>query len=82
MVQDAAACKSNYGLQVKAGGRLLGNMCIVQAMKRPLNSGETRPALLKKCDKGFKKREYMSPDPGLHMLLLNEMGMADEAAAK
>jgi len=50
-------------------GKIMGNMCIVQALKRPLTAGETRDQLIRKCLKLFKKRPYLSAWPHLQSLV-------------
>ena len=51
------------------GGRFVGHMCIVQAVKRPLTTGETREQLIRKCSKLFKKKPYLVAWPHMQQLL-------------
>ena len=58
------------------GGKLLGNVCIVQALKRDLMPGETRQGLARRCDKGFAKKKYLQCDPHMHLLLRRHLSDA------
>ena len=50
-------------------GKVLGNMCIIQAMFRQLMAGELRSTLLSRCKKSFEKKPYLSADAALMLLL-------------
>ena len=74
MVKQA---KTQYEVVYMNGGKLLGNMCIVQALKQDLQPGETRQGLARRCDKGFAKKRYLQCDPHMHLLLRRHLSDSD-----
>lgn len=63
----------------RSQGKLLGNMCVVQALKRDLQPGEIRNSVLQKCEKVFKKKEYLDADPRMRLLLSSSTVATDVA---
>ncbi len=60
--------------ELEAGGKLLGNLTVAQAILRPLNAGESRYSLClrtrKKLDKNKKENGFVHQvDPKLDMSL-------------
>ena len=72
----AAAVKfrSTHTLEAMRIGRLIGNMIVVQSLRRPLNPGETRASLLKKAQRLYHKKEFLSSEPAMLLLLTKTLG--------
>ena len=73
----ARQAKMQHEVVYMNGGKLLGNMCIVQALKRDLQPGETRQGLARRRDKGFAKNRYLQCDPHMHLLLKRHLSDSD-----
>ena len=54
--------------------KLLGHLCIVHAMLRDLEPGETRDALLPKCENSFRKKQYLMAEARMLALLTRLLG--------
>lgn len=62
--------KRPYHDQVDSAAKVLGHMCVVQAVMRTLEPGETRQGLLAKCQKAINKRWYLKCDPHMQLLVM------------
>jgi hypothetical protein len=82
---ELAHCEDDAFVKLmERGGRALGNLIVVQAMFRALQTGETRAGLAKKCIKCVSRSKFLSLDPKIDMMLVGmsrDKGMLANASA-
>ena len=69
MKEKVMKVQETFGAETESPGKLLRHCCIVQALFRELEAGETRRMLACKCVKRVTKKQYLRTDAHMQMFL-------------